>query len=196
MATKQEVKRFLKNHRDLKFSAAKFEYTLFLYKDAEDKLFDLSNGVLSKFKDAEANHKQQIENAETAEEIVNLMRRSYPADERMVIVNKAIALEEETLPLIKKRALTSGLDIFIENTVKFFLRCKSNCCDWILENYRSFRSEYLKSMLCLVLGFRGDLSMIDFLIKEAERFEREYPDESFDQGPALAIQELSDRYLN
>ena len=43
MATKQEVKRFLKNHRDLKFSAAKFEYTLFLYKDAEDKLFDLSH---------------------------------------------------------------------------------------------------------------------------------------------------------
>ena len=160
---------------------------------AKEGDFELAD---QKIKDAEANHKQQIENAETAEEIVNLMRRSYPADERMAIVNKAIALEEVTLPLIKRRALTSGLDIFIENTVKYFLRCKSNCCDWILENYRSFRSEYLKSMLCLVLGFRGDESMLDFLIEEADRLEREYPDESFDQGPALAVQELSDRYLN
>ena len=65
-----------------------------------------------------------------------------------------------------------------------------------MENYQEIRSEYMKSMLCLVLGFRGDASMIDFLIEEAERFEREYPDETYDQGPALAVQELSVRFLN
>ena len=51
-------------------------------------------------------------------------------------------------------------------------------------------------MLCLVLGFRGNVSMIEFLIKEAERLEREYPKESYDQGPTLAVQELSVRFLN
>ena len=65
-----------------------------------------------------------------------------------------------------------------------------------MENYRDFKSEYLKSMLCLVLGFRGNIDMIEFLIKEAERLEREYPNESFDQGPALAVQELAVRFLN
>ena len=54
----------------------------------------------------------------------------------------------------------------------------------------------MKSMLCLVLGFRGDVSMIDFLMSEAERLENEYPDESFDQGPTLAVQELAVRFLN
>ena len=38
--------------------------------------------------------------------------------------------------------------------------------------------------------------MIDFLIEEAKRFEREYPDETYDQGVALAVQELSVRFLN
>ena len=48
----------------------------------------------------------------------------------------------------------------------------------------------------MVLGFRGDVSMIDFLMSEAERLENEYPDESFDQGPTLAVQELAVRFLN
>ena len=44
-----------------------------------------------------------------------------------------------------------------------------------------------------MLGFRGDTSMISFLIDEAKRMEKEYPSEYYDQGPALAVQELSAR---
>ena len=36
--TKQEVKRFLKSHRNLEYSAAKFEYSMFLYKDIEKEM--------------------------------------------------------------------------------------------------------------------------------------------------------------
>ena len=36
--TKQEVKRFLKSHRNLEYSAAKFEYSMFLYKDIEEEM--------------------------------------------------------------------------------------------------------------------------------------------------------------
>jgi len=51
-------------------------------------------------------------------------------------------------------------------------------------------------MLCLVLGLRGDKSMIPFLIEEAKRMENDYPDETYDQGPTLAVHELANRYLN
>ena len=43
-------------------------------------------------------------------------------------------------------------DIFIENTLHFLLYSKVNDCDWIIDNYNVFKSEYLKSMLCLVLS--------------------------------------------
>lgn len=71
-----------------------------------------------------------------------------------------------------------------------------NCCNWILETYPQFHSEYLKSLFCLVLGFRGDATMIPFLMEEAGRMEKEYPNEYYNQGPALAVQELAVRYLN
>ena len=194
--TKNEVKRFLKTHRDKELSPAKFEYTLFLYKDAEEKMYDFANRVTLRDISEDDRNLKTIEETNIAEDIIKLMRKELPLGNRLKIIQKAVEMEEETLPLIQKRALTNRQDIFIENALKFFLRCKTNCCEWILENYQNFKSEYLKSMLCLVLGFRGNADMIEFLIKEAERLERDYPNESFDQGPALAVQELAVRFLN
>lgn len=169
---------------------------MFLYKDIEEKMNDFAAKVIPGNEAENAAKQQMIEEANTAEDIVKLMRKEILMGDRYKIVQKALKMEEDTMPLIQKRALTNRQDVFIENTVKFFLHCKTNCCGWILENYRNFKSEYLKSMLCLVLGFRGNIDMIDFLIKEAERFEREYQEESFDQGPVLAVQELAVRFLN
>ncbi|MBK6088432.1 MULTISPECIES: hypothetical protein [Clostridia] len=194
--TKQEVKRFLKAHRNQEYSAAKFEYSMYLYKDIEEKMNEFVAKTVPGKEPEKAANLQMIAEAKTAEDIVKLMRKEALIGNRFELVQKALETEEETLPLIQKRALTNRQDVFIENTVKFFLHCKTNCCDWILDNYQLFKSEYLKSMLCLVLGFRGNVSMIEFLIKEAERLEREYPKESYDQGPTLAVQELSVRFLN
>jgi len=103
--------------------------------------------------------------------------------------------EELVMPLIKEKCLTNRQDHFIENAVYFFLYCKTNVSDWITENYSHFKSECLKSMFCLILGFRCEKELIPFLISEAERFERYYPDETFDQGPVLAVQELAERFF-
>ena len=194
--TKQEVKRFLKSHRNLEYSAAKFEYSMFLYKDIEEEMNEFVAKTVPGKEPEKAANLQMIAEAKNAEDIVKLMRKETLVGDRFELVQKALEMEEETLPLIQKRALTNRHDVFIENTLKFLLHCKTNCCAWILENYQNFKSEYLKSMLCLVLGFRGDVSMIDFLMNEAERLENEYPDESFDQGPTLAVQELAVRFLN
>lgn len=98
--------------------------------------------------------------------------------------------------MIKEKSIRNKQDVFIENALYFFLRSKDNYCDWIIDTYSQFQSEYLKSLFCLVLGFRGDISTIPFLMEEAERMEKEYPNEYYDQGPALAVQELAVRYLN
>lgn len=56
-----------------------------------------------------------------------------------------------------------------------------------MKEYSNIWNEYFKSMLCLVIGFRGDVEMIPFLMKETERLERMYPQETYAQGPILAI---------
>ena len=85
------------------------------------------------------------------------------------------------MPWIKEKTMKNGQDIFRENTLYFFLYCEENC---------------FKSMLCLVIGFRGDVEMLSFLTKETERLERMYLQETYAQGPILAIQELAVRFLN
>lgn len=77
--------------------------------------------------------------------------------------------EQELLPMIKEKCIRNKQDVFIENALHFFMMSNNNCCDWIMETYSQFQSEYLKSMFCLVLGFRGDESMIPFLIEEASK---------------------------
>ena len=97
---------------------------------------------------------------------------------------------------IKEKTMKNGQDIFRENTLYFFLYCEENCCNWIMKEYSNIRNEYFKSMLCLVIGFRGDVEMLSFLTKETERLERMYLQETYAQGPILAIQELAVRFLN
>ena len=67
---------------------------------------------------------------------------------------------------------------------------------YLQRKYANIWNEYFKSMLCLVIGFRGDVEMLSFLTKETERLERMYLQETYAQGPILAIQELAVRFLN
>lgn len=191
---KKEVKRFLEQHRDKPISAAKLEYSMYL----EPEAVEIANQIIDrKFVKTEEDlqHEKMIASADTSEELLKLMRKPLLGFNRRALRKKVLENEAEILPLIKEKSIKIGQDIFIENALYFFLHCEANCCEWIVKEYMNFRSEYLKSMFCLVLGFRGEVELIPFLMKEAERFERKYPTESYDQGPLLAVQELAVRFL-
>ena len=136
---------------------------------------------------------QLINEAETKEEYFRLMRTPMDGNNRQNLRKKILEHEDMMLPYIKEKAIRSGQDFFIENALNFFLSCKTDCCDWILEEYRNIRSEYMKSMLCMVLGVRGDVTHIPFLQDEAMRFEFTYPSEEFEQGPLIGLAALLNR---
>ncbi len=140
--------------------------------------------------------KKMIEQAATTEELLKLMRKPLSGGNRSRSRRKILEYEIVMMPLIKEKTMKNGQDIFIENTLYFLLHCEENRCDWILKEYSNIRNEYLKSMLCLVIGFQGNVEMILFLMKETERLERMYPGETYAQAPMLAVQELAVRFLN
>ena len=190
---KELNQKYFKNHPLKEFSTARFEYSLYTM-DGIEKL--VNNALKDKlkpdsedFKDAAA-----IDAAAKPEELLKYMRKGISGFNRQKLREKILEYEVEMKPLIQRRAITNLQDIYIENTLYFFLHCKENCCDWIIQQYDHMRSEYLKSMLCLVLGFRGDVSIIPFLMKEVERFERYYPNKDYEQGPLLALYELKERF--
>lgn len=192
---KNEVKKFMNRHRDVEISAAKLEYSLFLYGEAGEKAIELATAICPKTATDIEMEKAIIKTTEP-NEILKLMRKKLSGSNRSLLREKMLEYEDDLLPMIKEKSIRNKQDVFIENALYFFLRSKDNCCDWIIDTYSQFQSEYLKSLFCLVLGFRGDISMIPFLMEEAERMEKEYPNEYYDQGPALAVQELAVRYLN
>lgn len=192
---KNEVTKFLDTHRDTKFSAAKFEYSVYLDWEENKKIIDFANAnCIQTEKDLEL--EKIIVSATLSDELLKLMRKKLSGTNRSLLREKMLEYEQELLPIIKEKCIRNKQDIFIENSLHFFMMSNINCCDWIMETYAQFQSEYLKSMFCLVLGFRGDESMIPFLMEEARRMEKEYPNEFYDQGPVLAVQELAVRYLN
>ena len=197
MATisKKEVHKFLDKHPDIPFSAAKFEYSLYLEPEAVEYANAISEKMLDESEE-DLHSKRMIEQAETTEELLKLMRKPLSGGNRSRLRGKLLEYEIVLMPWIKEKTMKNGQDIFIENTLYFFLHCEENCCDWLMKEYSNIWNEYFKSMLCLVIGFRGDVEMLSFLTKETERLERMYLQETYAQGPILAIQELAVRFLN
>lgn len=186
---KELSKKYFANHPLKDFSAARFEYSLYTMADIEELVNNRYKPDLKDLQDEAI-----IDLAVRPEELLQCMRKSFSGSNRQKLHNKVLENEVEMKTLIQRRVITNLQDIFIENALHFFLHCKENCCDWIIQQYNNMYSEYLKSMLCLVLGFRGDTSAVPLLMKEVERFEQWYPDKSYEQGPLLALYELKDRF--
>ena len=193
--SKKEVHKFLDKHPDIPFSAAKFEYSLYLEPEAVEYANAISEKMLGESEE-DLRSKRMIEQAETMEELLKLMRKPLSGGNRSRLRGKLLEYEIVLMTWIKEKTMKNGQDIFRENTLYFFLYCEENCCNWLMKEYSNIRNEYFKSMLCLVIGFRGDVEMLSFLTKETERLERMYLQETYAQGPILAIQELAVRFLN
>lgn len=192
--TKKDIRNFLQLHPYKEFSAARFEYSIYY----NPEMLELANLLTSEFlvpSDEDIEQEQDINKADNAKELIRLMRKPMSGTNQHLLRKKLFQYENELLPLIQNKALTNRQDIFIENAFTFFLYSQNNYCDWIMQNYTQMNSEYMKSMLCLVLGFRGDVSLIPFLMKETERFERDYPLDDYEQAPTLAVQELATRFM-
>jgi len=186
---KQLSKKYFASHPLKEFSAARFEYSLYTMPGIEE----LANGMF-KPDSKDLQDEVAIDEADKPEELLKCMKKGVSGINRQKLRNKVLEHEAEMKLLIQRRAITNLQDIFIENTLYFFLHSKENCCDWIIRQYDNMHSEYLKSMLCLVLGFRGDISVVSLLMKEVDRFERRYTDKSYEQGPLLALYELKERF--
>lgn len=126
-------------------------------------------------------------------DFLKLMRKPMTGMNRSKLRKRLLENEEMLMPLIKEKALKNGQDYFIENAFYFFAHAEEDCCNWIMSNFNDFRNEYMKSMLCLVLGIRGKEDVIPFLKSQVVRFIMDYPDERFEQGPLYGMDILIER---
>lgn len=154
---------------------------------------DLIKDALSRWEESEDEIREVeiIENLDSADEFFRWMRKPIQGNNKFLLRKMLVKKEALVTEMIQKRILTNMVDEFVENATEFFVRCSANHTDWILEHYREVRNPYARSMLCLVLGFRGDESCEAFLLREVLAFRKNYPEDVLDQGPVVAVYMLN-----
>lgn len=132
----------------------------------------------------------QIWDLHDAEAIVKRMRQKIHPLNRTVLANQALSVWEETMPLILRRFRTSSQTEFIETAFHVLAEADDSVIEPLKELYPDIRDPYARSMACVVFGMHDREEMIPMLLKEYEQFQKDYPEEEYEQGPLLALYQL------
>ena len=191
MDHKQLPKGFFKNHPLDKISSAVIaDFSLkTLFNDGlnEEMQRILNSNLPDERQTIIAADKAEIERLSDGEAVIAYMRKNHDQVVDSMFCKKALTLESEAAPLIVQRFKTSGQDRFIELAFRILAKSDQTYAERLFTEYREIRNPYAQAMACLLFGEKGMESAVPLLLKEYERFKRDYPKESFNQAPLLAL---------
>lgn len=119
--------------------------------------------------------------------LVDFARKIVEMPNHRFLISKILQFEDQTLPILLRRFRTSSLDHFIEIAVRVLVESDRKYAQELREMYSQIRAPYAQAGACLVFGMCDMKEEIPFLLHEYERFQQEYPKESFEQHPLLAL---------
>lgn len=134
-----------------------------------------------------AEDKAAVEQLASGEEVVSYMRKNHDVMADSDFCKKALTMEAEAAPLIVKRFKTTAQDRFVE--LAFFVLSKADrqYAEQLFREYREIRNPYARSMACLLFGEQRMEETASLLMEEHKRFRRDFPNETYEQAPLLAL---------
>lgn len=199
MYRKLLTKKFFKDNPYREHSVQRFVYSALLYKGMED---DVSKILMEHGKfgedrlEAIAREKDMILAEQNPGAIFQFLRKKLDGTNRPVLIERALEFEGEILPMVVEKLVRSNHDTFIDNAIRLLAWSEKDYSPLLLERYAEFRSPYVQSLICLILGFRGKEDIIPWMLDKFFEMKKCYPDETYDQGPLLALHELSARFYS
>lgn len=197
MYRKLLTKKFFRDNPHIENSVQQLVYSTLLYDDLEQAVakFTLERMPPSGERvENIAQEKQMIRAEQNPEVVFQLLRKNIDVINRTVLIDKVLELEDEILPLVIEKLIRSDHDIFIDNAIRLLAKSKKDYSPLLLERYAEFRSPYVRSLLCLILGFRGKEDTIPWMMDRFFEMKKCYPDDTYDQGPLIALHELNARF--
>lgn len=134
-----------------------------------------------------AKDREEVEKLDSGEAVITYMRKDHDNVADPMFCKKALTMEAEVAPLILKRYKTTGQDRFVELAFRILAKADKKYAQQLFEEYREIRDPYAQAMACLLFGEHEMEDAVPLLLKEYERFKKEYPDESLNQAPLLAL---------
>ena len=184
-------KNFFKDNPLDQLSAAQIAYFA-MTAGFEEKFRDIVQNVLDETlasgrKAQIAAEAAAISRLETGDEIVKFMRSDYDIANREILCKKALTMQAKVMPSMLRRLRTSFQEKFVETAVYTLAHAEQAYVDQLIEMYSEIRNPYAQSMACLVFGVQEREDTVELLLREYERLKKDYPEESYCQGPLLAI---------
>lgn len=129
---------------------------------------------------------------EDPEEPVRMMRRGFqPANVRLLCL-KIREMQEQTMPILLRRYLTSSQDRFLDVAAIAFTFVDEKWIRQLREVYPQIRDPYARANACLLFGEAEMEEEIPFLVQEYENLCRECPEKDYGEYPLLALNFLCD----
>ena len=184
-------KKFFKDNPLDKMSApliAHFSMTAGFNEKLQNAMWDILEGRIEPERKARIEEeKAEIARLETGDAIVKFIRNDYDIANRETLCKKILTMQAEVLPPLLRRFQTSFQDSVTETTVYILGHAEREYVDQLIEMYPEIRNPYAQSMACVALGVQEREDTLPLLLREYERLKRQYPEESYCQGPLLAI---------
>lgn len=184
-------KNFFKDNPLDKMSApliAHFSMTAGFNEKLQNAMWDILEGRIEPERKARIEEeKAEIARLETGDAIVKFIRNDYDIANRETLCKKILTMQAEVLPPLLRRFQTSFQDSVTETTVYILGHAEWEYVDQLIEMYPEIRNPYAQSMACVALGVQEREDTLPLLLREYERLKRQYPEESYCQGPLLAI---------
>lgn len=190
-------KKFFRDNPVQELSTQQFVYSIVCTEGIEDitSEFVMEHAKLNDERLARiADEKAMIQEQSDPDTILQLLRKNIDVICRPVLVKRALKYENDIVPLVIEKLIRSDHDTFIENAVRILAKSKQNYSKQLHLRYSQFRSPYVKSLVCLLLGSRACEDVIPWMMDRFFEFQKMHPDDTFDQGPLLALYELRERF--
>lgn len=191
------TKKFFLDNPYLDNSVQRFIYSMLLYEGIEDAACEVlmtKVGLSDERLKQISQEKELIQSEQNPEEIFQLLRKKIDGVNRVDLIKKALEFEEVLLPMVMEKLMRNYHDIFIENSIRLLAISKKDYSPVLKEQYADIRSPYVQSLVCLILGFRGQEDTIPWMLDRFLEMKKLYPGETYDQGPLLALHELNCRF--
>lgn len=137
--------------------------------------------------DSYEHEKEQIDQCETADDITKFMRKIKDPINSNFLIGKALAMQDEVVPLLLKRLLTSAHDVFIENATMVLANADMKYTEQLFDIFDDIKNPYARSELCVVFGWKKRVDYTSLLLKQYSLIKLERPAKSYEQGPLLAL---------
>lgn len=197
MSKKLLTKKFFKENPCKQNTVQQFIYSVLLYEGCEDLANEIVMNQIGLEDERQKQidcEREQIQSEQNPEAIIQLFRKNIDSVNRSTLVQKALEFEEVILPMVIDKLTTNNQNSFIETSIRLFAQSEKNPAALLQRRYGEIRSPYVQSLICLVIGLRGEEDSIPWMMDRYVELKNLYQNETYDQGPLLALYELNERF--